>query len=375
MEGLQMPFTTIRRFAIRATAQVEFSDDLGGERLEVTATGHMTLEFDPTSDPDIMSVGLHDIALTFNPVSLLLPNLEEPLRVSKFRIHTDHFDLAAFEGQLNRRTRQVQLKLVFLLDEHAIPELSAIGLQHPIRATAVESGYIDIERGRLETHSEPFVLGPIATVYGGQFSDCGTDAQLCLSTAAGSLDPHFGHCPTEIWICPGEEAVLTWRYTSDAVEAYIDQNIGIVFPTSPGNRMVSPQADTQYTLTVKSECDTVTATARIHAVQAGQSRTLSASPDPSTGLWNLEVPVQIVSPNVLCTSIAVTSCFGGGIYPQWNCMKRDPDGQVRYFTAYLQPTTPGVFPLAGYWQFAPVPMAGYLVPKDNACFVATLRCR
>src|SRR5262249_3352367 len=163
---------------------------------------------------------LKDISLTFDSVVLHLPDREEPLRVSRFRIHTDHFDLEAFEGSLNRRTHRVQLKMVFLLGEHNIPELPLIGLQHPMRVTFVESGYIDIERGRLETHSEPFALGPepLATVSGGQFSDCQTDAELCASTTAAPLDPHLRNCPSEMWICPGEEAVLSWRYTGDAVE-------------------------------------------------------------------------------------------------------------------------------------------------------------
>jgi hypothetical protein len=204
---------------------------------------------------------------------------------------------------------------------------------------------------------------------GDQFDSCGTQVrQFCISLEA----PESRHCPSEVWICPGDTATLYWTVTNDVTSAEIDHDIGSVDVPS-GSISVSPETDTTYKLTAHSDCDTASDTVNVWVTNPGDKRSLSAHPDYSRGIWYIDVDPRTTSPDIIITSITPISCGPGyAAWPEWACEKTDLDGRVWNFNI-LGRTSPGDVPLVGSWVFAPLDSGEYL-PQSNACFEVTLRC-
>ena len=163
--------------------------------------GNMTLLFQPTANPDKLNVKLTDIRLEIYPFNLPLPpgSPQKIIRSNRIALDGSNFDIKAFNGTLDRRTKKVALKFVIILDPDKIPEMKALGIREPLKAIAIEEGTMDIEKGLIATYSEPFNLGSgpqYITVSGDQFSSCKPAFSDCssdpLSCCSGSCV--FGIC-------------------------------------------------------------------------------------------------------------------------------------------------------------------------------------
>ena len=374
-EQTKAPFHFVREFPINIKATLQFGKELGGGKAMVHGNGTMILDFVPTADPEILSLRLQHITVALEPFDFPLPT-EQSLRIEGIRLGPEDFDLKAFKGTLNRATEEVTLKLPFVLNPERIPILDKLEIFAPIKIVAIEKGRMNPETGYLETHAEGFDFGKgilrFVTVYGGQFSSCSTEAKLCVSTAESAITDHRYNCPAEVWICPGEKAILYYRVSGDVTSAQITPDVGGI-SLWEGQVTVSPTADTKYKLIAQGACER-TRSVDVRVLWAGRTRQLSATPNKETGVWAVEVSSQTTSSSILVTSIRTISCgFGAANYPLWDCKKTDPDGYVRHFPVTNVATSPALMPLVGLWQF--VPKTGTYIPTANACFEVTLKCR
>ena len=80
--------------------------------------GNMTLLFEPTANPDKLNVKLTDIRLEIDPFNLPLPpgSPQKIIRSNRIALDGSNFDIKAFNGTLDRRTKKVALKFVIILD-------------------------------------------------------------------------------------------------------------------------------------------------------------------------------------------------------------------------------------------------------------------
>ena len=136
--------------------------------------------------------------------------------------------------------------------------------------------------------------------------------------------------PVTVW--PGQSTTLSWT-SANATSVSINQTIGTVTPNASGSRVVSPTANTTYTITATNAAGSVTATATVTVVPQ-PTVTFSASPSPvapgqsSTLTWSstnatslsinqsigaVSVPggTRSVSPSVT-TTYTITGTNGGG---------------------------------------------------------------
>lgn len=372
-----MPFESIQRFPIRAGAALSF----GGQDLTITGAGNLDLAFTPTDDPYLMTVRLRHVDLRIQAFEFPLEG-EESLTVEGLSVDSSDFDSEISGGTLNSRTHEVSLRFAFSLDPEKIPALDQLGIRAPVRFEVTEHGRIDLEQGTLETRSEQFTVGhgPLRTlsISGDQFSHCETQARLCVAISEDAAERASDICQKEAWICPGQIVYLYWEVRV-ADHATI-KGVGDLTLTSGGGGGVvraQPTTDTDYKLTATGAGDNMcerTDTVTVRVVEPGHTRTLTAAPNPETGVWSVDIAKETTSPDIMLTSIKTISCgWGAGVYAVWNAMKTDLDGTVHYFTVTDTPTSPGRYPLVGSWKFVPV-IPGQWVPSQNACFEVTQSC-
>ncbi len=175
-----------------------------------------------------------------------------------------------------------------------------------------------------------------------------------------------------VYICPGEDVYLWWQSSNDVASAEITPDVGSVAPS--GNTIVRPTQTTDYTITVRNECER-TADVHVHVVQAGDVIRIIANPVRDLARWQFDAPPALFSPSIRITAIEPV-CAGGCFvhqpvilgYPYLSCgggttlcnglwagTKQDPDGTLTYFNTNISMPIllPGV-PLAGTWQFVPI---------------------
>lgn len=358
-------FEFIKKFPMDAEATLTIPKELGGDSATVEGKGFMKFGFSPTEDPEVLSVSLKDIRLKVMPFDC-------------GEIATDEFDLCLGDfrhershGTLNIESKELSFTFVLVLTPEMIPALKELGVSSEVELTIKEEGEMDIWTGAFETHAETFQLPGGIKVSGGQFGGgCKTDVDLYINVIHARFDIPRRHIK-EVWICPGDRVELIWESSSDVSSCDLDEGIGTV-PTN-GHIDVTPTSDTEYTITAHGKCDE-TDDVEVHVIEAGDEHNLVAMPDYRTGVWGLNLPVEICSPSIIITSIRPAPCFwGASVWPSWACGKIDPDGTTTYFDI-IGRTSPGDIPLAGDWSFVPI-VPGTYTQQGNICFITSLRCR
>lgn len=376
--GCALPlFSFSREFPMDINAKLEFGKELGGGSTMVKGSGVMAFDFEPTTNPEILLMRLRDMEINLASFDFQLTK-DEKIKIDGIKLNSQNFDLQTFEGTLNTVTKDVSLKFTIILYPNQFPILEKFKVFAPIRLVANEKGRMDIKTREFETHAEGFSLGSgvlkFATIYGGQFGCGPPEMEFCVTT---DVIPDKRGCPKEVWICPGEKAILYYQVSSNADPASItiSPNVGNV--NFNGQVEVSPLSDTEYVLFARKNNDndcTAEERVTVRVVESGDRRLLSATPDFTRCLWSLTIPAETTSPNIEVTSIKTVECgFGYGVISHWFCTKTNVDGFVYQFDIFDYPTSPGVIPLVGTWQF--VPDVIDCRPQNNACFEVTLRCK
>ncbi len=204
-------------------------------------------------------------------------------------------------------------------------------------------------------------------------SCCDTEAWLCASTAEAPMtSPDLRwNCPYQVWICPGDSAILYYSLSGDVTSAEISPVVGSVVLFN-GQVFVKPTTDTVYTLTAEGDCK-VKASVWVRVIEEGDVYKLSAATLGEIAVWSIEVPLETHRDSIVITSIKVIPCFPGDeIHPKWHCKKTNLDGLVTEFDVYPDATSPASVPLVGVWEF--VPLDGLYPLDDNVCFELTVKC-
>ncbi|MCR4405151.1 MAG: hypothetical protein NUW06_07780 [Candidatus Acetothermia bacterium] len=176
----------------------------------------------------------------------------------------------------------------------------------------------------------------------------------------------------DIYICPGEAALLRWAVAERLTRARLSPGIGEVPPR--GELVVSPAYTTDYTLTAEGEDCRASSTATVHVVEPGETIYLSASEiyDASTGsyYWRVEPDERLFSPNVFVNSLQAerrTDEVG-----PWTVTKMDPNGLVHeVIVPQDRPASPREpFSILGSWRLFPAKQY-----QGTATFILRVECR
>lgn len=353
----------VKKFPMNARATLSFPTELGENCLTVKGKGLMKFGFSPTEDPNILSVTLKDFRLKIMAFEL------KGFKVDEFNLTLGDIKYEDFHGMLKIDDKEISLAFIIVLSPEIIPALKELGVFTDCEIMITEKGKIDIWTGEFETHSDPFYLPARILASGCQFcSGCQTSVNLYLNVITPGFDKPRRYIK-EVWICPREKVGLFWESSNDVSSCDLKPGIGTV--SLNGHMDVSPTSDTIYTITADGDCE-VEDSVEVHVIEEGDEYKLIARPNYETGVWNVNIPKEICSPNIIITSIRPVSCTAGPVGNAWACQKIDIDGNTTYFDI-IGRTSPGDIPLAGDWTFVPIVPGGYY-PQSDACFIATLRC-
>lgn len=380
VRATEFPFSIIQSYPVLIHARVGLSDRPEEAMIEIDGKGKLTLEFEATEHPEIMTVRVLENQMTLRPFTVPLPDgTSREIDALEFLPH--QFDLRDATGTLNRSTKTAIVSFSILVNPEEFPTLRQFGIVEPLSIRVHDRGMIDIDEGMLQLSPDRTTV-EVPGLGGFFFFDSENScrfgqARLCVTTTSAPPAHMNLFCPKEVMICPGESAYL--HYEADNVaRAQISPGIGAVAIPSDTVR-VSPSTDTTYQLTLEDadRCSD-SSTAKVRVAKPGSRWTIAAAPNIGTGTWTQKV--GLVSEKAAVTSIRFVNC---NIYwPTvaapfvWHSDKYDPDGTGHSFDFTNVASTPWpayeTVAVAGSWSF--YPKIGGVAPRGNACFEVTVKC-
>jgi len=365
-----------------AHANIQASKEAGGGQFELDGRGLMAFVLRSTDNPDEMAVTVQDLRIEFQPMRIEVPNLGG-IEIPGFTITKCDLDLDQTRGTWYWSTRQVSLQLGIRLDPDYFPVMRQLGFMRPVTVIAVESGTLDWRDGRrLETHAEPFTLpAPLdfLTVSPGQFDGCAISAKMWVGA---NCDYARKYKTQEIWICPGDEACLTWEVGGGPTDVRLNPGGPV---SASGNMTVKPTSTTTYRITGKDggceDSDQVT----VRVIRAGENTfTLTANWNPYSGhcVWVYNLPDGLVGHSVIGVEMRHVKCDKNGTtFPEWTFVHTDPDNKIISGNIRVDSWTDiADQPITGRWEFSPVDIPDCTPPYNQsgwepACFEIRLGCR
>jgi hypothetical protein len=392
----------VKRIPMNAHAALKLGERLGGATLEINASGHMIMSFEPRISYEPWGVRILEVDLAFEPFKLPLPS-EKYVTVDGMRVTNADFDMPKCRGTFNRESGEVTLHLEIVLDPERIPQLRALDVREPLRVQVDEVGTMDFVLGRIiQTHAKAFQIPSnlpegLLEARAGQ-SSCEAIGHLLVAVAGpdANQDQLQRFQPTTAWVCPGSQIILAWKIDnySKVKSARITGGgmapIAVTQDHGSTNPIPAPNSDTTYTLEVTdtSDCKS-TSTVNVFVVTSGRHIDIQAL-QSGGAVWSTQLPAIQYDPKILGTSIRSELCFGElTAFAFWALRKTDPDGSLHAVNIRPVPDPLGKFPLAGFYDFTPIDV-GTLITAPNydpnkdtgpspreantACFDATLSC-
>lgn len=228
---------------------------------EVRGYGHLTLSFESTDRPELLSIGVRDLCFRGAPFSIPLDldrdGQYECIELHDIELNMNHLNGEACRGTLNLQTGDMEIVFECVLSPKDIPFLERMGGQ-TVKFRATDRGRMDLQEGRFKIHAPvmrvkewPFEgallkggFDLVAEVDGPDPEpdpESTVDMNVVIATpgARGCVDK-WGKDITQknIVICPGDEILLCWKSSADVVSVELDPG-NMDFPAT-GTRSVTP---------------------------------------------------------------------------------------------------------------------------------------
>lgn len=147
-------------FPVRSRLTV-YPQGPGARAVPVEGRGSWTLRFEPTEDPDLISVRLVDAHIRLEPFTIEYdPDggaHPEVIEVGPIELGQAEFDLDASGGTLNRETGEFSMTVAHHLTPDTIPYLETLGIGS-LRFRFTERGNMDLSAGTFTTYAPIFSL-------------------------------------------------------------------------------------------------------------------------------------------------------------------------------------------------------------------------
>lgn len=271
----------------------------------VRGYGHITLSFNSTERPELLSIGVRDIHWRFLPFAIPVDvdgdGRSECIEVSDVELDMGYLDGKASKGTLNLQTGDMEIVFEYMITAKQIPLLEKLG-GRTVKFTVTDRGRMDLRKGSFEIHSgvveikEWPLTGALLRGGGSGYIEgpapSTVDLNVVIQTpgAIGCGDVKQDH----VTICPGDQIILCWSSSQDVRSVELDP--GSVPLPARGVYPVMPPGppDVVYRVTTVDASSVATDTVEINFYQEGQW--LGPFQAEADGFrWTIEFPPTSIS--------------------------------------------------------------------------------
>lgn len=313
----------------------------------IRGDGSMTLAYDRTKEPGMLSVCVKDLDLRILPFGFPLDidgdGHREHLELPALRIGPEFLDLEGSTGTLDLRSGNLDLDFAFEISAKDLPILERLELDE-VRFTVQDRGVQDLRNGTFALHCGvlEFASGPLAgyVMRAGGTGEISTGPPSTVDLKIGivhSADTSCRDIPDgqdRVVICPGDRVLLCWRSSQDVASVDLAPGVGTGLPAT-GELVVTPPApgpgdprEVIYRITTNGGNDPGTEdTVTVVFYQGQMLGPYQAAPDRSTNSWSLNIPLSSISGRIEVQQIQLV---GGAGCLNW----------LRFFFEHQSPYSP-----------------------------------
>lgn len=283
----------------------------------VRGYGHLTMRFESTDRPELLSIRVRDLCWRFAPFSIPLDvdrdGQYESIELHDMELNMNHINGEASRGTLNLQTGDMEIVFECVLSPEDTPFLKRQG-GRTVKFTVTDRGKMDLREGRFKIRSG--VMRINEWPFEGALIKGGFDFDGEVERREIDLEPEpppstvemnvviaargVTACETkrgkqikqkEVWICPGDEILLCWTSSFDVDHVELDPDSRLraasdhYFVTPP----LQPDGVTYRVRTIGGNTD-ASDNVEVHFYQGEWLGPYEAPPIEDEGEWIYEVP-------------------------------------------------------------------------------------